>query len=170
MGYYVYILASRKDGAIYVGVTGDLVRRITQHKHGDVAGHTKRYGVNKLVYYEVFDRMQDALQREKNMKHWPRAYKTRLILKTNPSWQDLYDEIKSCPEHFFQAGLSCPHLSRASRSGGVGVSLIAMAGTIPAIFVSATVKEAAAIRQFYSAASSTSVWRSPSPGAAARDR
>jgi putative endonuclease len=62
---YVYILASRPGGAIYVGVTGDLVRRITQHKHGDVPGHTKRYGINKLVYYEVFDRMQDALQREK---------------------------------------------------------------------------------------------------------
>ena len=91
--YYIYILASRPGGAIYVGVTNDLIRRVYDHKSGTVDGFTKRYDVNKLVYYEQYVDIRDALQREKNMKHWPRAWKTRLIAQQNSSWRDLYEEI-----------------------------------------------------------------------------
>src|SRR5215213_6157027 len=90
---YLYILASRPGGAIYVGVTSDLVRRVYEHRSGDVAGHTKRYGIDRLVYFEVYDAIRDAIQREKNLKHWPRAWKTRLIAESNPAWRDLYGEI-----------------------------------------------------------------------------
>jgi putative endonuclease len=93
--YYVYILASRPDGAIYVGVTRDLVRRVYEHKTGAVPGHTKRYGIDKLVYFEQYAAIYDALQREKNMKRWPRVNKTRLIAESNPTWRDLYSEISS---------------------------------------------------------------------------
>jgi putative endonuclease len=89
---YVYILASRPGGAIYVGVTGNLVKRVAEHKSGRVPGHTKRYGIDKLVHFEVYDDIRDAIQREKNMKHWARVYKTRLILESNPTWRDLYEE------------------------------------------------------------------------------
>ena len=91
--YYVYILASRPSGALYVGVTNDLLRRVAEHKQGLVAGHTKRYQIDKLVYFEQYADVRDAIQREKNMKHWPRAYKTRLIAQMNPAWRDLYDEM-----------------------------------------------------------------------------
>jgi len=91
--FYVYILASRPGGAIYVGVTSDLTRRMFEHKSHLLRGHTKRYGIDKLVYFEAYESAQSALQREKNMKHWPRAYKTRLIAQKNPSWRDLYAEI-----------------------------------------------------------------------------
>jgi putative endonuclease len=91
--YYVYILASRPGGALYVGVTNDLVRRVAEHKLGSVKGHTKRYGIDKLVYVESYADVRDAIQREKNMKHWPRAFKTRLITRLNATWRDLYDEM-----------------------------------------------------------------------------
>jgi putative endonuclease len=91
--YYVYILASRPGGALYVGVTGDLLGRVAQHKQGLVQGHTKRYGIDKLVYFEQYADVRDAIQREKNMKHWPRVYKTRLIGQSNPTWRDLYNEM-----------------------------------------------------------------------------
>ena len=93
--YYVYILASRPGGAIYVGVTRDLVRRVYEHKAGAVPGHTRRYGIDQLVYFEQYAAVNDALQREKNMKHWPRIYKTRLIIQSNPTWRDLYPEISN---------------------------------------------------------------------------
>jgi putative endonuclease len=93
--FFVYILASRPGGAIYVGVTNDLVRRVYEHKQGFVPGHTKRYNISQLVYFEEYSAAQDALQREKNMKHWPRIYKTRLIGQSNPAWRDLYEEIAS---------------------------------------------------------------------------
>ena len=93
--YYVYILASRPGGALYVGVTNDLVRRVYEHKMKLVQGHTKRYQIDRLVYFEVYDSPSTAIQREKNMKHWPRVWKTRLIGETNPTWRDLYDEIAS---------------------------------------------------------------------------
>jgi putative endonuclease len=76
-----------------VGVTSNLIRRVCEHKQGTVPGHTKRYQINKLVYFEEYSTASDALQREKNMKHWPRVYKTRLIFQMNPTWRDLYDEI-----------------------------------------------------------------------------
>ena len=91
--FYVYILASRAGGAIYVGVTSDLVRRVHEHKHGMVPGHTKRYGIDRLVYFEVYSTAYQAIQREKNIKHWPRAWKTRLIAENNAEWRDLYAEI-----------------------------------------------------------------------------
>jgi putative endonuclease len=91
--YYVYILASRPGGAIYVGVTNDLVRRVYEHKSGAVKGHTERYDIDRLVYFEVYDDVSNALQREKNIKHWSRAWKTELIAKENPSWRDLYEDI-----------------------------------------------------------------------------
>jgi putative endonuclease len=91
--YYVYILASRPGGALYIGVTNDLLRRVAEHKQGLVKGHTKRYKIDKLVYFEQYADVRDAIQREKNMKHWPRVYKTRLIGQTNPTWRDLFDEL-----------------------------------------------------------------------------
>jgi putative endonuclease len=91
--YYVYILASGPGGTLYVGVTNDLVRRVYEHKSGAVPGFTKRYKIDRLVYFEIYGISYDAIQREKNMKHWPRVWKTRLILQSNPTWRDLYDEI-----------------------------------------------------------------------------
>jgi len=91
--YYVYILASRPGGAIYVGITSDLVRRVYEHKSKIIKGHTLQYRINRLVYFEVFSTARNAIQREKNIKHWPRAWKTRLIAQGNPSWNDLYDDI-----------------------------------------------------------------------------
>jgi len=91
--FYVYILASRPGGAIYTGVTNDLVRRVYEHKNGLVPGHSKRYRIDKLVYFESYDSIYQAIQREKNMKHWPRAWKTRIIGQGNAEWRDLYEEI-----------------------------------------------------------------------------
>ena len=79
--FYLYILASRPGGAIYIGVTGNLVRRAYEYRNGLVEGHTKRLHIHRLVYFEVFSTARDAIQREKNMKHWPRAWKTRLMQK-----------------------------------------------------------------------------------------
>jgi putative endonuclease len=93
--FYVYILASRPGGALYVGVTNNLVRRVYEHKNKMVDGHTKRYGIDRLVYFEIYETAYQAIQREKNIKHWPRAYKTRLIAKENDAWRDLYDDIAS---------------------------------------------------------------------------
>ena len=91
--FYVYILASRPGGALYVGVTSDLVRRIYQHKRKMIDGHTRRYGNDRLVHFEIYDTAYQAIQREKNIKHWPRAWKTRLIARENNTWRDLYDDI-----------------------------------------------------------------------------
>ena len=91
--YYLYILASRPGGALYIGVTSDLVRRVHEHKNRLVKGHTTRYGIDKLIYFEIFDSAYAAIQREKNIKHWPRIWKTRIIVKKNPTWRDLSDEI-----------------------------------------------------------------------------
>jgi len=89
--YYVYFLASRPGGTIYVGVTNNLIRRVYEHRTKAVPGFTKTYNVDKLVHYEIYSSIQDALQREKNIKHWPRTWKTNLILQNNPSWRDLYE-------------------------------------------------------------------------------
>ena len=91
--YWVYILASRPRGTLYVGMTNNLVRRIYLHREGLVPGFTKQYGVKLLVYYEQHATALAAIQREKNIKHWSRAWKTQLILKSNPTWRDLYAEI-----------------------------------------------------------------------------
>lgn len=91
--YFVYILASRPGGALYVGVTNNLVRRVYEHKQKQADGFTKKYNIDNLVHFESYPSVQGALQREKNIKHWPRAWKTRLIGSTNPTWKDLYPEI-----------------------------------------------------------------------------
>jgi putative endonuclease len=88
--FYVYILANRKNGTLYVGVTNDLNRRASKHRAGQGAIFTKKYDVTKLVYFEVFDRITDAIDREKELKKWRRAWKVALIEKDNPDWKDLY--------------------------------------------------------------------------------
>jgi putative endonuclease len=93
MNFWVYILANRRGGALYIGVTNDLVRRVFEHREGLVPGFTKRYGIKMLVHYERHDTAAAAIQREKNMKHWPREWKIDLILSMNPEWRDLYEEI-----------------------------------------------------------------------------
>ncbi len=91
--FYIYILASKRDGTLYIGVTNDLVRRVWEHKNGAVDGFTKKYSVHRLVWYEVVDTALVAIAREKQLKKWNRAWKLRLIEKMNPDWKDLYDEI-----------------------------------------------------------------------------
>ena len=93
MPYYVYMLASRPRGTLYIGVTGDLVRRVFEHRSSAAPGFTRRYGVSRLVWFEVIDDVRAAIQREKTMKHWLRAWKITLIEQNNPAWRDLYDEI-----------------------------------------------------------------------------
>jgi len=92
-GGYVYILTNRPNGILYVGVTNDLVRRVFEHRSGFVDGFTKRYGLKRLVYFERFDDIRDAIQREHNIKHWPRTRKVRKILVDNPDWKDLYPTV-----------------------------------------------------------------------------
>ena len=91
--YYVYILASRKNGTLYVGVTANLLRRVSQHRGQEVPGFTQRYGVHRLVYCETFGRIKDAIRREKRLKDWKRRWKLRLIERDNPQWRDLYDDL-----------------------------------------------------------------------------
>jgi len=90
MNYFVYILASRRNGTLYVGVTNDVVRRVYEHKHGLIPGFTQKYGIRDLVYVEVFDDIVSPIAREKQLKAWRRAWKIELIEKTNPYWNDLY--------------------------------------------------------------------------------
>jgi putative endonuclease len=89
--YYVYILASRKNGTLYAGVTNDLARRTWEHREGLVEGFTKKYGVKILVYFEEFGDIGLAIHRESRLKKWKRPWKTDLIEKTNPEWRDLYE-------------------------------------------------------------------------------
>ncbi|HDO51729.1 MAG TPA: GIY-YIG nuclease family protein [Rhizobiales bacterium] len=91
--YYVYILAKHRHGALYVGVTNDLIRRVHDHRTGAVDGFTKRYGLKTLVWFEEHRTVATAIQREKNLKHWSRSWKIRLIEKANPAWDDLWDEV-----------------------------------------------------------------------------
>ena len=93
LGYFVYMLASRRGGTLYVGVTSDLVRRVAEHREGAIPGFTERYGVKRLVWYEAHDSIEAAIRREKRLKKWPRAWKVALIEKANPQWQDLWAEI-----------------------------------------------------------------------------
>jgi putative endonuclease len=89
----VYILASRKNGTLYVGVTSDLVKRIWEHRNDVVEGFTNRYGVHQLVWYEIHESMDSAIQREKRLKEWKRKWKVQLIENRNPNWEDLYPRI-----------------------------------------------------------------------------
>jgi putative endonuclease len=90
---WIYIMTNRPNGTLYVGVTDNLARRTWEHREGVVPGFTKRYGLKRLVYAERHDDMLAARQRERNIKHYPRAWKVRLILVNNPNWDDLYDQL-----------------------------------------------------------------------------
>jgi len=91
--YYIYILASKKNGTLYTGVTSDLVKRVYEHKNDLVKGFTKKYRVHSLVYFETFLDINEAIHREKCIKRWKRTWKIELIEKNNPNWKDRYDEI-----------------------------------------------------------------------------
>jgi putative endonuclease len=91
--FYVYLLASQKEGTLYLGVTNDLVRRVYEHKEKLLPGFTSRYGVRRLVWFETYDDPRTAIQREKEIKKWRRAWKIELIQKENPDWKDLYPQI-----------------------------------------------------------------------------
>ena len=92
-GGWVYIVTNRPNGTLYVGVTSDLARRLWEHREGVADGFTKKYGLKCLVWAERHDDIQSAIQREHNLKHWPRAWKIQLILAGNPGWNDLYDQL-----------------------------------------------------------------------------
>jgi putative endonuclease len=91
--YYVYILASKRNGTLYVGVTNDLLRRVYEHKTDSFEGFTKKYQVHRLVYFEIVHRIEDAIIREKQIKKWNRKWKLRLIESFNPEWCDLYERL-----------------------------------------------------------------------------
>src|SRR5262245_52806644 len=91
--FYVYILASKRNGTLYIGVTNDIARRVLEHKQGLVDGFTKKYGVHQLVYYEHTNDVNEAIGREKQMKKWNRKWKIELIEKFNPEWKDLYGDL-----------------------------------------------------------------------------
>ncbi len=91
--YYVYILANRTNVALYIGVTNDLKRRVYEHKQKLAKGFSEKYGIDKLVYYEILDDPENAIIREKRLKGGSRARKNRLVESLNPRWRDLYDEL-----------------------------------------------------------------------------
>lgn len=91
--YYVYILASKRNGTLYIGVTNNLWRRVYEHKHDLIEGFTKRYAVHRLVYFDETDDIGAAIWREKCMKKWNRKWKIRIIEERNPNWRDLYPDI-----------------------------------------------------------------------------
>ena len=93
MSYYVYIIASRRDGATYIGVTNDLVRRVYEHQIKAVPGFTSKYNITQLVWFEIYDDPVSAITREKELKTWKRSWKVELIEAQNPEWKDLYESI-----------------------------------------------------------------------------
>jgi putative endonuclease len=94
-GGWVYIMTNRPNGTLYVGVTNDIARRVFEHRSGKGANFTRRYKLTRLVYSERHEEILSAIQREKNIKDWPRAWKIRLIRGQNPDWEDLYDPFAS---------------------------------------------------------------------------
>ena len=92
-GGWVYIMTNKPNGILYVGVTSGIARRAYEHREGLLAGFTRRYGLKRLVYLERHEEILTAIQREKNMKHWPRTWKVRLIHAQNPHWHDLYETL-----------------------------------------------------------------------------
>ena len=91
--FYVYILSSKRNGTLYTGMTYDLVKRVWQHRNGQIEGFTKKYDVKHLVYYEPHTSAESAIKREKQIKKWLRQWKLNLIEKNNPNWNDLYEKI-----------------------------------------------------------------------------
>ena len=112
----VYILASKRNGTLYIGVTSDLFIRVGTHKQDLIEGFTKRYGVHRLVYYEMHETMEAAILREKRLKKWNRAWKLRLIEGMNPEWEDLFDElwgaINDGPADLTREGIGRPRIER----------------------------------------------------------
>jgi putative endonuclease len=92
-GGWVYLITNKPNGILYAGVTSNLPRRAFEHREGLITGFTKRYGLKRLVYCEKHDDIRLAIQREKSLKRWPRAWKVRLIHAANPKWEDLYDQL-----------------------------------------------------------------------------
>jgi putative endonuclease len=92
-GGWAYIMTNRPNGKLYTGVTSDIARRSWEHREGRVEGFTKRHGLKRLVLTEFYEDIRDALQRERNIKHWPPAWKARLIVATNLEWRDLYEDL-----------------------------------------------------------------------------
>ncbi len=90
---FVYIMASKKNGTLYVGVTSDLIKRINEHKTNVIEGFTKKYSIHTLVYYEMSEDIRGAIEREKQLKNWKREWKIQLIEKENPEWKDLFSEL-----------------------------------------------------------------------------
>ena len=95
MPFFVYILASKRNGTLYIGVTNDLARRMTEHRAKLVPGFTQKYGVTLLVYFETFESVLEARSREHSLKRWRRAWKLKLIEELNPDWRDLTDELNT---------------------------------------------------------------------------
>ena len=93
MGYWIYIVCSKPNGVLYIGVTNDLKKRIFEHKNKTIKGFTKKYGVDRLVYSEEYSDVTEAIAREKSMKQWLRKWKVELIEKFNPTWDDLYETL-----------------------------------------------------------------------------
>ena len=91
--YFVYILANKRNGTLYIGVTSDLKKRVYEHRGNLIEGFTKRYNVHMLVYYEITEDVKNAIIREKQLKEWRRKWKLELIEKNNPEWKDLYDSL-----------------------------------------------------------------------------
>ena len=90
MAYFVYIMASQRHGTLYVGVTNNLIRRVHEHREKITPGFTSKYNVNRLVWFDQTDSIEAAIQHEKRLKHWQRAWKIEMIEKSNPNWEDLY--------------------------------------------------------------------------------
>jgi putative endonuclease len=93
-GGWVYIMTNRPNGTLYVGVTSDLARRAWEHREGLIDGFTRRHGLKRLVYAERHEDIRDAIQRERTIKHWPRAWRANIIIGQNPDWRDLYEELQ----------------------------------------------------------------------------
>ena len=92
-GGWFYMMTNRPNGILYAGVTNNLARRVWEHREGQIDGFTKKYGLKRLVYFERYDDIRDAIQREKSVKRWSRAWKVNLILALNPDWDDLHDRL-----------------------------------------------------------------------------
>lgn len=92
-GGFVYIMANRRNGTIYIGVTSNLIKRVWEHREGAADGFTKKYGCKMLVWYQKFDDIEDAIKREKQMKEWKRLWKLREIEEMNPDWNDLFESV-----------------------------------------------------------------------------
>ena len=93
--YFVYMLASDRNGTIYIGVTGNLLRRVYEHREELTKGFTSRYGVKRLVWFEPHESITTSIQREKTLKHWSRTWKISMIEQDNPTWRDLYEDLTS---------------------------------------------------------------------------